>query len=282
VSEESETPLQELDRLYSEGDLRTAIQRGEIHAASYPDDVNLRQRVALLLIEAAQHDPAPDLLFRAVSHLNAVLIRDPSRLPCLEVRANVFNLLAYRTSDDERTASAFYAAACKDFELLLVAPGSNPDEFEDWHMEAARASFLSARHGDAAVADYRVPATHYAAAEQEALLPADWFFRGLSHRELAGRSDDPTDRRIAAGCFLRAVEAEAYPVEGRYFAADELLQLEVPTESEFDQASLLVGELISLVPEDAFLLRALKQRLQLRADLLGKGSTPEGEAKDDA
>ncbi|MBI1292556.1 hypothetical protein GC173_15160 [bacterium] len=277
-----ESPIEELDRLYAEGDLRLAIQRGEMHAEAHPDDVELRQRVGLLLVEASQHDPAPDLLFRAVSHLNAVLIREPSRLSCLEVRANVFNLLAFRTSDDESTASAFYGAASADFQKLIASTDPAHDDREEWHIEAARSSFLSMRHGDPAVADYRVATSYYAAANQESLLPADWFFRGLAHRELAGRSDDPAERRVAAACFLRAIEAESYPVEGRYFAADELLQLETPTDDEFAQASLLVDELDALSAQDGFLLKALKHRLQLRADLLGKGSTPTGDEKDDA
>jgi len=281
MADQPESPLERMLRLYAEGDLSAAIAAGEASIVDEPGDVELRERVVAMLVEAAQHDPAPEHLARALEHLNHALSIEPARSRCLEIRANVLNLLGYRSGDDDSMAAVLYNAALNDFRALLSMEELEEEDREGWRIEAARAAFLAMRHGDPATADYGLVARLYAEADSEGLLPADWFFRGLTHRDLAARLEDPRDRRTAAACFLRAIESGSYPVEGRYFAADELLQLEAPTEQEMAQSTHLIEELESTVAGDSFLLRSLKQRLQLRRDLLGKGPSLEAE-KDDA
>lgn len=258
-----------LDDLWTEGAHDEAIAAAQRLAEAEPEVSAVHEKLAILRIHYAALSPPEDQLSPALLSLSRALELDPARTTAREIRANLFFLFAHQLNQP-----AYFQHALRDFlELEKNAPPHEPPaRLTRWRLEGARAAFLSARNAAPAEGDYGLVLSLYSRMDQEALEATDWFFRGLAMQEAARPADDPEKFRFAAGCFLRAVELNAFEVEGRYFAADAFLSLEAPTQEELRQARRLVEELEQL-PQKDFLMDALRERLKLRERLSGNELT---------
>ena len=254
-----------LDDLWAEGAHDEAIAAALRLTEAEPDVPAVHEKLAILRIHYAALSPPEDQLSPALQSLTRALELDPARTTAREIRANLFFLFAHQLNQ-----SAYFQHALRDFlELEKNAPPDvSPVSLPRWRIEGPRAAFLASRNAAAGEGDYGLVLTLYSRMDQEALEATDWFFRGLAMLESARPADDPEKFRFAAGCFLRAVELNAFEVEGRYFAADAFLSLEAPTGEELRQARRLVEELEQL-PQKDFLMDALRERLKLRERLSG-------------
>ncbi|CAN5484233.1 hypothetical protein BH09SUM1_BH09SUM1_23200 [soil metagenome] len=266
-----------MEELWALGDFSGAFALGNQLANRDPADDALRERLALMHVEYARVEPGEDQIRPALSRLNEALTINPSRIDSLEVRAHLYMLLGHQTTEAVGEADAarltFFKQALADFlRLLELSPEGQPaDRMDRWRLEAARASFLIYKNGPAELGDPRLATQLYSLANTDLYDPADWFFRGLANLELAQAEQNADKYRVAGACFLRSIEEDAFVAEGRYFAADAFLSLDVPTDEEFRHAAQLVQEL-EATGQDV-LIPALKERLLLRARLLGKELT---------
>ncbi|MCC6547517.1 hypothetical protein IT570_10155 [Candidatus Sumerlaeota bacterium] len=252
-----------LDDLWSEGEHDEAIAGAMRLTEAYPRSAAAFEKLALLRVHYAALNPTQDQLGPALDALNKALEIDPGSISAREVRANLYFLLAHQLND-----AAFFQRSLKEFlELERLGATEALERVAGWRLEAARSAFMAARNAQADSGDYALAAELYRRADQETLETMDWFFRGLSLREVAQKGDGTAGYRAAAQSFLRALEVGGLEVEGRYFAADSLLSLENLSMEEMAQAERLVAEL-SALPQQDFLMDTLRQRLELRKKLM--------------
>ena len=232
-------------------------------AALEPASAEWAERLGLLQVHLAATAAGDAGLPEALEHLARALSIDPTRRLAREVRANLLVLMSHRLEDNE-----LMAFAMRDFlQLEATQPNATPEQLGRWRLEAARAAFLSLRNKGEERPDYSLALELFGRVEDAQHEASDWFFRGIAALESGRPTDDPAKFRLAAACFLRAVEEGGFEREARYFAADALLSLEAPTQEEFRQAEFLVGELDAF-PQRDFLIDALGERLALRRRLL--------------
>lgn len=234
-------------------------------AAMEPASAEWAERLGLLQVHLAATAEGDAGLPMALENLARALAIDPTRRLAREVRANLLVLMSHRLEDNE-----LMAFAMRDFlQLEATQPDATAEQLGRWRVEAARAAFLSLRNKGEETPDYTLALELFSRVEDGQHEASDWFFRGIAALESGRPADDPAKFRLAAACFLRAVEEGGLDREARYFAADALLSLEDPSTEEFKQAEFLVGELDAF-PQRDFLIDALGERLALRRRLLPK------------
>lgn len=271
--EDRDELLQRIEMLWSEEDYEGALAAGEAFTERWPDDAEGWHRRAVLHVGVARLGPGEDHLGSALECLNRCIDIDGALLEPRELRANLLVALGHQPAAPFTNAAGrdtvFEMAVSEFLRLEREFPGADEELLGTWRVEAARAAFLAQRGKPMEEADFAMVAGLYARADQELHDAGDWFFRGMATLEAARGREDPRQLRVAAACFLRALEEQSFLLEGRYFAADALLLLSEPTEEEFDHAALLVHELAQ-APQRDFMIDALRKRLELRAELLGR------------